>query len=68
MRKLKVALEYEDDGRISAHCLDLPGCHSWGETREEALENIKEAIAGYLEVLEERNREYQIEELVEVDV
>ncbi|MFN9924379.1 MAG: type II toxin-antitoxin system HicB family antitoxin [Cyanobacteriota bacterium] len=31
-------------------CLDLPGCHSQGESRDEALENIREAIALWLEV------------------
>ena len=52
--KHKIILEKESDGRFSAHCLELPGCHSWGETEEEAIENIKEAIAGYMEVIEER--------------
>jgi predicted RNase H-like HicB family nuclease len=31
----------------------LPGCLSQGETKEEALKNIKEAIINYIEVLEE---------------
>ena len=34
----------------SVSCLDLPGCHSQGETREEALANIREAIDLWLEV------------------
>jgi predicted RNase H-like HicB family nuclease len=34
----------------SVSCLDLPGCHSQGETREEALQNIREAIGLWLEV------------------
>ena len=38
----------------SAHVPTLPGCHSWGQMREEAIKNIKEAIEGYLEVLQER--------------
>ena len=31
-------------------CLDLPGCHSQGESRDKALENIRDAIALWLEV------------------
>ena len=55
-KKFTVSLEYETDGRISAHCLDLPGCHSWGENKEEALRNIREAIEGYLSVKQELAR------------
>ena len=49
-----IILEEEIDGRFSVHCPELPGCHSWGETEDEAIANIKEAIAGYLEVVMER--------------
>ncbi|MCD6501133.1 type II toxin-antitoxin system HicB family antitoxin [bacterium] len=49
-----IILEEETDGRFSVHCPELPGCHSWGETEEEAITNIKEAIVGYLEVVMER--------------
>jgi predicted RNase H-like HicB family nuclease len=34
----------------SVSCLDLPGCHSQGELRDEALSNIREAIQLWLEV------------------
>jgi predicted RNase H-like HicB family nuclease len=40
----------EADEGWSVSCLDLPGCHSQGETREEALQNIREAIGLWLEV------------------
>ncbi|MBU4222106.1 MAG: type II toxin-antitoxin system HicB family antitoxin [Euryarchaeota archaeon] len=36
------------------HCPALKGCWSQGDTIEEALQNIKEAIAGYLKTLNER--------------
>jgi predicted RNase H-like HicB family nuclease len=36
-------------------CPDLPGCASQGETEDEALENIKDAIHDYLEVAHELN-------------
>jgi predicted RNase H-like HicB family nuclease len=39
----------------------LPGCMSQGETFEEARENIKDAIAAYLEVLKEDNEEIPVE-------
>ena len=52
--KLKVVLrEDKVDGGYNVSCLTLPGCHSQGETVEEAVENIKDAITGYLEVLNE---------------
>lgn len=49
----KVVLEKdpEDKGYV-VHCPALPGCFSQGDTIEEALKNIKEAIELYLESLE----------------
>ncbi|WP_254988907.1 type II toxin-antitoxin system HicB family antitoxin [Cyanobium sp. ATX 6E8] len=41
-------LETEEGWSVS--CLDLPGCHSQGDNREEALANIREAIGLWLEV------------------
>ena len=43
----------EPTGGYSVLCPSLPGCHSQGETLEEALANLKEAIGLYVEVLEE---------------
>ena len=40
----------ETDEGWSVSCLDLPGCHSQGDTRDEALANIREAIELWLEV------------------
>lgn len=51
-RRFPVVLEPGDDGFILALCPDLPGCHSQGRSYEEALVNIREAIAGWLEVTE----------------
>jgi predicted RNase H-like HicB family nuclease len=42
-----------EDGYIVAECPSLPGCVSQGRTREEAILNIKEAIAGYVAALKE---------------
>ncbi len=46
----KVVLQHSDEG-YSVSCPALPGCWSQGDTEEEALDNIKDAIQGYLELL-----------------
>ena len=46
---LKVVLEPGEDGFIVAHCPSLKSCWTQGRTREEALQNIREAIELYLE-------------------
>ncbi len=42
-----------EDGYWVAECPSLPGCISQGKTKEEAIANIREAIEGYVSVLEE---------------
>jgi predicted RNase H-like HicB family nuclease len=68
--KLKVVLKKDaDEGGYVARCPALPGCVSQGETKREALENIKEAIEGVLLVLNERARKSSASDLlVEVEV
>ena len=44
-----------EDGFWVAECPTLPGCISQGQTREEAITNIKEAIEGYIQALQEDN-------------
>ncbi len=39
-----------------AHCPMLPGCHSQGDTLEEATENIKDAIETYLQMVAEETK------------
>lgn len=48
--KFKIILEKGMDGYIVAYCPALKGCVTQGQTEEEAIENIKEAIELYLEV------------------
>ena len=48
-----VILEPEEEGGFHVWCPALKGCHSQGDTKEEALTNIQEAIAAYLESLRE---------------
>jgi len=51
MMEFEVFLEPAEEGGLVATVPALPGCISEGDTRAEALENIKDAIEGYLEVL-----------------
>ena len=51
--KLLVVFETDEDGWEVASCPTLPGCHSQGRTRDEALTNIGEAIRGYLASMRE---------------
>ena len=48
----QVVIYAGEDGYWVAECPSLPGCISQGMTREEAITNIKEAIRGYIAVLE----------------
>ena len=50
--KVVITEDLEDSG-YNVSCPSLPGCHSQGDTIEEALANIKEAIELYLETLSE---------------
>ncbi len=50
--KLHVVVEKDETGYYVAEVPALPGCLSQGKTRDEALVNIKEAIEGWLEVME----------------
>ena len=51
--KIRVVLEPSDEGGFTATVPSLPGCISEGDTREEALKNIQEAIQLYLEPVED---------------
>ena len=70
--KYRVLIEQDEDGMYVAEVPSLAGCISPGQTREEeAIENIREAIAAYLESLEAHDNPIPppiTEELVEVHV
>jgi predicted RNase H-like HicB family nuclease len=51
--KVKVVLEPSEEGGFTAYVPSLPGCISEGETVEDALANVQEAIALYLEPVED---------------
>jgi predicted RNase H-like HicB family nuclease len=46
--KFHITIEKDEDEKYVAECTDLPGCLSEGDTLEEAIENISEAIIGCL--------------------
>ena len=48
----RVAIEKGEDFGFVVHCPAIPGCHSQGDTIEEAIENIMDAIRGCLSVSE----------------
>lgn len=54
----KVELIPSEEG-FAVSCPELPGCWSQGATEEEALENIKSAIADYVAAVDEVNRRKQ---------
>ncbi len=69
--KFRVLIDQDEDGVFVAQVPALPGCITQGATRQEAVANAEEAIAGYLESLNERGEAIPPainEELVEVAV
>ncbi len=61
--KVTVVLEPSEEGGYTVFVPNLPGCISQGDTREEALGNIREAIELYLELTE---HDYTIEKNSEI--
>jgi predicted RNase H-like HicB family nuclease len=59
--KFVATLDRDEDGVWIAECPSIPGCVSQGETRDEAIANIREAIAACLEVRAERGLPLTIE-------
>jgi predicted RNase H-like HicB family nuclease len=53
--KLHVVIEKDEAGYFVAEVPALPGCLSQGKTKTEALENIREAVEGWLEVMESKH-------------
>jgi len=68
--RYRVLVEQDEDGMYVAEVPALPGCISQGRSRSEALENIREAIAAYIESLRAHNEPVPppiSEEVVEVN-
>ena len=59
--KITVTIDRDEDGVWVAECPSIPGCVSQGETKEEALANVREAIALCVEVRAEQGLPLTIE-------
>lgn len=59
--KFNVTLDRDEDGVWIVECPSIPGCVSQGQTKDEAVENIKDAIAACLSVRAERGLPLTIE-------
>jgi len=69
--RYRILIEQDEDGVFVAECPSLPGCVSQGGSRKEALDNIQDAIKGYLESLKKHNEPIPPsieEEIVEVTI
>ncbi len=69
--KYRILIEQDEDGVFVVEVPALPGCISQGHTRQEAIENAREAIAAYLESLAAHDEPIPppiAEELVEVAI
>jgi predicted RNase H-like HicB family nuclease len=69
--KYRILIEQDEHGVFVVEVPSLPGCVSQGRSRQEAIENAKEAIAAYLESLAEHDEPIPppiAEELVEVAI
>jgi predicted RNase H-like HicB family nuclease len=67
--KYRILIEQDEDGMFVAEVPALPGCISQGNTRNEALDNIREAIRAYIESLQKHNEPVPLpitQEIVEV--
>jgi predicted RNase H-like HicB family nuclease len=64
--RYKVVLRQSDEG-YSVSCPGLPGCWSQGDTEEEALANIQEAIHDYLAAIEDLMRGSEVREVEVAD-
>jgi predicted RNase H-like HicB family nuclease len=59
--KFLVSIDRDEDGAWVAECPSIPGCVSQGKTRDEALQNVKEAIGLCLEVRAEKGMPLTVE-------
>ncbi len=59
--RFTITIDRDEDGAWVVECPAIPGCVSQGSTRDEAIENIREAIAACLEVRAEQGMALTVE-------
>ncbi len=62
----RVELVEEDDGRWSAGVPALPGCATWGYTKEEALQNIRDGVEAYIRAMQKAGEKIPQEATIKV--
>ncbi|MEC4983535.1 MAG: type II toxin-antitoxin system HicB family antitoxin [Oscillatoria sp. PMC 1068.18] len=65
--KIKVVV-WQEDGVWCGSVPGLPGCHTWGESYEQLIEMLQEAIEGWLEVASEQQSLNDEQKLVEISL
>lgn len=69
--KFRIFIKQDEDGVFVSEVPELPGCVSQGSTREDAINNIKDAISGYMASLKKHDEPIPLaidEETVEIHV
>ncbi|PIN91476.1 hypothetical protein COU57_00545 [Candidatus Pacearchaeota archaeon CG10_big_fil_rev_8_21_14_0_10_32_14] len=69
--KIRINIEQDEDGVFVAECSAFPGCISQGNTRSEVIDNIKDAMIGYLESLKKHGEAIPLsieEEIIDINV
>ena len=63
-----VVEHHKEEGGYLAFFPALPGCHTWGDTYEDAVKNAEEALMGYLEALRRNGEDVPVEAAPDKDV
>ncbi len=66
--KFAITIEQDEDGIFVASCPAMPGCHSQGKTRKEAVTNVTEAIKGYIASMRKHGEPVPQADIEEVEV
>ena len=59
-RVFKIIVSVDEDGWFVSECLDLPGCISQGKTEREAIDNLHDAIDGYVAGLKKHGEQVPV--------